>query len=161
MIKRKIKNQDELRVLVAELKSAGRKVVFTNGCFDIIHTGHVRYLNMAKSYGDVLVVGVNSDESVRGLKGEARPINPQEERVEVLASLEMVDYVTIFDEPDPHRLIAELVPDALVKGGDWDIDQIIGRDVVEISGGKVYSLPYIDGASTTGIIERIRERYGK
>jgi rfaE bifunctional protein nucleotidyltransferase chain/domain len=160
-LKSKIKNHDELRLIIEDLHRAGKKVVFTNGCFDIIHTGHVRYLKLAKSYGDILVVAVNSDESVRGIKGEKRPINPQEERVEVLAALGMVDYVTVFDEPDPHHVIAELMPDVLVKGGDWDVDNIVGRDIVEASGGKVRSLPFIEGASTTGIIERIRARYAK
>ncbi len=158
-MKSKIKTQDELRDIIEDLHRAGRKVVFTNGCFDIIHTGHVRYLKMAKGYGDFLVVAVNSDESVRALKGVARPINPQEERVEVLAALGMVDYVTVFDEADPHRVIAELLPDVLVKGGDWDVDNIVGRDIVEANGGKVYSLPFMEGASTTGIIERILKKH--
>jgi rfaE bifunctional protein nucleotidyltransferase chain/domain len=158
-VKSKIKTQDELRDIIEDLHRAGRKVVFTNGCFDIIHTGHVRYLKMAKGYGDFLVVAVNSDESVRALKGVARPINPQEERVEVLAALGMVDYVTVFDEADPHRVIAELLPDVLVKGGDWDVDNIVGRDIVEANGGKVYSLPFMEGASTTGIIERILKKH--
>jgi rfaE bifunctional protein nucleotidyltransferase chain/domain len=158
---RKVKNHDELREIVEDLKSAGKKIVFTNGCFDIMHTGHARYLQLAKSYGDVLIVAVNSDESVRRIKGEKRPILPQAERAEMLASLAVVDYVTVFEEEDPSRVIAELMPDVLVKGGDWAVEEIVGRDIVETNGGKVYSIPYIEGASTTGIIERILEKYGK
>lgn len=160
-MKRKLKNHDELRQIVQDLRAAGKKVVFTNGCFDIIHTGHVRYLNVAKGYGDVLVVAINSDDSVQRLKGPKRPIMTQEERAEVLAALGMVDYVTVFEEDDPHHVIAELMPDVLVKGGDWAVEQIVGRDIVEANGGKVYSIPYIEGASTTGVIERVIERYGK
>ena len=160
-MKSKVKTQDELRDIVADLKGAGRKVVFTNGCFDIIHTGHVRYLKLAKGYGDVLLVAINSDDSVRNLKGEKRPIMSQAERAEVVAALGMVDYVTVFDEADPHRLIAELMPDVLVKGGDWDVENIVGKGVVETAGGKVFSLPFIEGASTTGIVERILDRYKK
>jgi rfaE bifunctional protein nucleotidyltransferase chain/domain len=160
-MKRKVKTQDELREIIDDLHRAGRKVVFTNGCFDILHTGHVRYLEIAKSYGDVLIVAVNSDESVRRIKGEKRPIMPQDERAEMVAALCMVDYVTVFEEPDPHRVITELMPDVLVKGGDWDVDEIVGRDVVEMGGGKVYSIPYIEGSSTTGVIERILKKYGR
>ncbi len=158
-MKSKIKTQDELREIIEDMHSAGKKVVFTNGCFDLIHTGHVRYLKIAKSYGDTLVVAINSDESIRRIKGEKRPIMPQEERAEVLAALFMVDFVTVFEEDDPHRVITELMPDVLVKGGDWELDQIVGRDVVEESGGKVYSIPYIEGSSTTTIIERVMEKY--
>lgn len=158
-MKRKVKNHDELREIVTDLHSAGKKVVFTNGCFDILHTGHVRYLNVAKSYGDVLVVAINSDDSVKRLKGKDRPIMDQSERAEVLSALGMVDYVTVFEEDDPHHVIAELLPDVLVKGGDWEVEKIVGRDIVEENGGKVYSIPYIEGASTTNIIERIKERF--
>jgi rfaE bifunctional protein nucleotidyltransferase chain/domain len=158
---RKVKNHDELREIVEDLKAAGKKIVFTNGCFDIMHTGHARYLQLAKSYGDVLIVAVNSDESVRRIKGPKRPILPQAERAEMLASLAVVDYVTVFEEEDPSRVIAELMPDVLVKGGDWAVEEIVGRDIVETNGGKVYSIPYIEGASTTGIIERILAKYGK
>jgi rfaE bifunctional protein nucleotidyltransferase chain/domain len=160
-MKRKVKTHDELREIIDDLHRAGRTIVFTNGCFDILHTGHVRYLEIAKSYGDVLIVAVNSDESVRKIKGEKRPIMPQDERAEMVAALYMVDYVTVFEEADPHRVITELTPDVLVKGGDWDVDQIVGRDVVEMRGGKVYSIPYIEGSSTTSVIERILEKYGK
>jgi rfaE bifunctional protein nucleotidyltransferase chain/domain len=156
---RKVKNHDELREIVEDLKAAGKKIVFTNGCFDILHTGHSRYLQMAKSYGDILIVAVNSDDSVRRIKGEKRPIMPQAERTEMVAALAVVDYVTVFEEEDPGRVIAELMPDVLVKGGDWVVEEIVGRDIVETNGGKVYSIPYIEGASTTGIIERILEKY--
>ncbi|MBI5190854.1 MAG: D-glycero-beta-D-manno-heptose 1-phosphate adenylyltransferase [Nitrospirae bacterium] len=158
-MKTKVKTQEELQEIIADLHTAGKKVAFTNGCFDIIHTGHVRYLKVARGYADVLIVAVNSDESVRRIKGEKRPIMSQAERAEVLGALSVVDYVTVFEEDDPHRVITELLPDVLVKGGDWDVDHIVGRDVVEENGGKVYSVPYIEGASTTGIVERILERY--
>ncbi len=152
---RKIKTAQELRPLLSILRAIGKKIVFTNGCFDLIHTGHTRYLAEAKSLGDVLVVAVNSDKSVRMIKGKQRPINSETDRMETLAALESVDYVTLFDEPDPYRVISELLPDVLVKGGDWHVDQIIGRDIVEARGGKVVNIPYREGASTTGIIEKI------
>jgi rfaE bifunctional protein nucleotidyltransferase chain/domain len=155
----KIKTPDELSALLRLLRSVGKKIVFTNGCFDIIHTGHTRYLNQAKTYGDILVIGLNSDSSVRAIKGEKRPINSQDERAETLAALSSVDFVTIFDEPDPYKLISLLEPDVLVKGGDWPVEKIIGGDIVQKRGGKVISVPYIKGNSTTGIIERIVERY--
>jgi len=132
------------------------KVVFTNGCFDLLHPGHVRYLADARALGDALVVALNSDRSVRLLKGEGRPILNEEERAQVVAALEAVDYVIIFDEETPRGLIAELVPDVLVKGGDWPLDEIVGRQEVEAAGGKVLSLPYVEGSSTTDIIERIK-----
>jgi rfaE bifunctional protein nucleotidyltransferase chain/domain len=157
----KIKTIQELRPLLDILRAAGRKIVFTNGCFDLIHTGHTRYLAKAKSFGDLLIVAVNSDASVRGIKGEKRPINSDAERMETLAALESVDYVVLFNEPDPHRIIAELQPDVLVKGGDWPVEKIIGRDIVEARGGKVVSVGYIEGASTTGIIEKIVKTYSK
>ena len=155
----KIKTVLELRPLLGILQATGKKIVFTNGCFDLIHTGHTRYLAKAKSFGDLLIVAVNSDSSVRMIKGEKRPINTQEERAETLAALESVDFVTIFDEPDPHKIISELQPDVLVKGGDWPIEKIIGRDIVEARGGKVVNVPYVEGASTTGIIEKVLKLY--
>ncbi len=155
----KIKTVPELRPLLDILRAAGRKIVFTNGCFDLIHTGHTRYLAKAKSFGDLLIVAVNSDASVHAIKGEKRPINTEADRMETLAALEAVDYVVLFDEPDPHRIIAELQPDVLVKGGDWPIEKIIGRDIVEGRGGKVVSVGYIEGAATTGIIEKIVKLY--
>jgi D-beta-D-heptose 7-phosphate kinase/D-beta-D-heptose 1-phosphate adenosyltransferase len=157
----KIKTVQELRRLLAILRAAGEKVVFTNGCFDILHTGHTRYLEKSRSFGDVLVVAVNSDASVRMIKGEKRPINSEAERMETLAALECVDFVTLFNEPDPYRIISELQPDVLVKGGDWTIEKIIGREVVEARGGKVVNVPYIEGSSTTGIIEKILKTHGR
>ena len=151
----------QLSSIVDSLKQAGKRIVFTNGCFDIIHVGHVRYLKEARSLGDVLVVGLNSDESVRAIKGMNRPIVPQGERAEVLSSLRDVDYVVIFYEPDPYNTIAALRPDILVKGGDWSIENIIGRDIVESYGGKVCSIPFIEGASSTNIIESIIKKYGE
>jgi D-beta-D-heptose 7-phosphate kinase/D-beta-D-heptose 1-phosphate adenosyltransferase len=155
----KIKTAKELLPLLAILRAAEKKIVFTNGCFDIIHTGHTRYLAKTKAFGDVLVVAVNSDSSVRLIKGEKRPINPEADRMEVLAALESVDFVTMFDEPDPYRVISEVQPDVLVKGGDWQIEKIIGRDIVEARGGRVISVGYIEGASTTGTIEKIVKLY--
>jgi D-beta-D-heptose 7-phosphate kinase/D-beta-D-heptose 1-phosphate adenosyltransferase len=156
----KIKSVSELRPLLEILRATGKKIVFTNGCFDLIHTGHTRYLAKAKSFGDILVVAVNSDSSVRSIKGEKRPINSESDRMETLAALDSVDFVTLFNEADPYRIISGLQPDVLVKGGDWPIEKIIGRDIVEKRGGRVISVGYIEGASTTGIIERIVERYG-
>lgn len=152
-------SSSELLANLAILRALGKRLVFTNGCFDIIHTGHTRYLATAKALGDILIIAVNSDASVRALKGDKRPINPEQDRMEALAALEVVDFVTVFSELDPFRIISEVQPDILVKGGDWPIDRIIGRDVVESRGGKVVNVPYIDGASTTGIIERIVKRY--
>jgi rfaE bifunctional protein nucleotidyltransferase chain/domain len=155
----KVKTVEELRPLLAILRAAGKKIVFTNGCFDLIHTGHTRYLAIARSFGDILVVAVNSDASVSTIKGEKRPINSQQERAEALAALESVDFVTIFSEPDPYKVISALQPDVLVKGGDWPIEEIIGRDVVEARGGRVVNVPFVEGQSTTGIIERILKKY--
>lgn len=155
----KFKTVEELRPLLAILRAAGKKIVFTNGCFDLIHTGHTRYLAIARSFGDILVVAVNSDDSVRTIKGEKRPINSEQERAETLAALDSVDFVTIFSEPDPYKVISALQPDVLVKGGDWPIEKIIGRDVVEARGGKVVNVPFVEGQSTTMIIERIVKRY--
>ncbi len=149
----------ELSSVIKSLKQAGKRIVFTNGCFDIIHVGHVRYLQEARSLGDLLVVGLNSDESVRAIKGLSRPIVPQGERAEVLSSLRAVDYVVIFNEPDPYNTIAAVKPDILVKGGDWTIDKIIGRDIVESGGGRVCTIPFIEGASSTRIIEDIINKY--
>ena len=138
------------------LRREGKRVVFTNGCFDLLHLGHVRYLREARSLGDLLVVALNSDASVRALKGEGRPILNQDERAEIIAALEAVDYVIIFDEETPLELIARLLPDVLVKGGDWAIETIVGREEVEAAGGEVLSLPYLQGSSTSEIVKRIR-----
>jgi rfaE bifunctional protein nucleotidyltransferase chain/domain len=153
----KILTHEELMNERARLRETGKKLVFTNGVFDILHVGHVRYLRQAKELGDALVVAINSDASVRELKGEARPLVNQNERAEILAALSSVDYVTIFDDISPRSLIAKLLPDVLVKGGDYALDQIHGRDEVEAAGGRVVSLPFVDGASTTAILERIRK----
>ncbi len=147
----KILNWDELRQTVDRLRADGKKIIFTNGCFDIIHIGHIRYLKKARVLGDVLVIGLNSDKSVSGIKPK-RPINPQNHRAEILSSLEMVDYVTLFDEETPYELIKSLQPDILVKGGDWKKEDIVGSDIAK----ETYSLPYIKGISTTKIIERIK-----
>lgn len=147
---------DELQLERELLRRAGRIVVFTNGCFDLLHPGHVRYLQQARSLGDALIVALNSDRAVRALKGDARPILNQDERAEVMAALGCVDYVTIFDDVSPQAVIAAILPDVLVKGGDWGLDQIIGREEVEAAGGRVLNLPFVEGCSTSEIIERIR-----
>ncbi len=141
----------------ARLRDAGESLVFTNGCFDILHVGHVRYLAAARALGDALLVAINSDRTVRGLKGANRPVMNEVERAEMLAALSSVTYVTIFDDESPRRLIKEILPDVLVKGGDYDLDEIHGREEVEAAGGRVLALPFTEGASTTSIIERIRE----
>jgi D-glycero-beta-D-manno-heptose 1-phosphate adenylyltransferase len=138
-------------------KRNGRRVVFTNGCFDLLHPGHIETLEKARSLGDALVVGVNSDRSVREMKGAGRPIMPERERAEILAALECVDGVVIFDGPTPLAIIAALLPDVLVKGGDWASDQIVGREEVEAAGGRVVSIPLVAGYSTTTILEKIRK----
>ena len=161
MNKKKIKNINAIKSIVARLKTRRKKVVFTNGCFDILHVGHIRYLRKARSLGDILVVGLNTDRSVRQIKGEKRPIVPQDERAEVLAALEFVDYVVLFDEPDPFALIEKVRPTILVKGADWPKDKIIGRDVVEKAGGRVVRIPLVPGASSTGVIEKIIQVYGR
>jgi D-beta-D-heptose 7-phosphate kinase/D-beta-D-heptose 1-phosphate adenosyltransferase len=137
------------------LRREGKRVVFTNGCFDLLHPGHIRYLAQARALGDTLIVAINSDRSVRELKGKGRPILNERERAEVLSALESVNFVVVFDEETPRELIAAVVPDVLVKGGDWTIDKIVGREEVEANGGQVISLPYVEGQSTSGIIERI------
>ena len=137
-------------------KRNGRRVVFTNGCFDLLHPGHIETLEKARNLGDALLVGVNSDRSVREMKGAGRPILPERERAEILAALECVDGVVIFDKPTPQEIITLLLPDVLVKGGDWASDQIVGREEVEAAGGKVVSIPVLAGYSTTAILEKIR-----
>lgn len=141
---------------VARLRLQHQTIVFTNGVFDLLHPGHVRYLHDARSHGDALIVGLNSDRSVRAIKGPERPIVPQQERAEVLSALASVDAVCIFDEETPARIIAELQPDVLVKGGDWAANEIVGREVVEARGGRVVRVPVAPGYSTTRIVERIR-----
>ena len=138
-------------------KRAGKRVVFTNGCFDLLHPGHIRILEGARALGDVLIVGVNADASVRELKGAGRPVIPEQERAEILAAMECVDAVVIFNEPTPREVIARLLPDVLVKGGDWGSDKIVGREEVEAAGGRVVSIPVVSGYSTTEILRKIRE----
>ena len=160
-MKEKIKKREELLGIIKDLKAKGKRIVFTNGCFDLLHVGHIRYLEKAKTLGDILIVGVNSDASVQKLKGPKRPILPVEERTEILSGLGGVDYVTTFDELDPLALITSLQPNVLVKGGDWTKEQTIGKEVVERSGGEVVIIPFVKGASTSNLIETILERYEK
>ncbi len=148
-----------MKSIVARLKAQGKRVVFTNGCFDILHVGHIRYLEKAKRHGDVLVVGLNTDRSVKQIKGEKRPIVPEKERAEVLSALESVDYVVLFDEPDPLILIQTLKPNVLVKGADWPKNKIIGHEIVQKTGGQVVRIPLVRGASSTGVIEKIIKSY--
>jgi len=160
-MKQKIKERKELTKIIRILKAKGKRIVFTNGCFDLLHIGHVRYLEKAKILGDILVVGINSDSSVRKLKGPKRPLLPVRERAEILSGLGCVDYVTIFDELDPLKLITSLQPNVLVKGGDWTKEQIVGGEVVEKSRGEVVIIPFVKGASTSNLIETILKRYEK
>jgi D-beta-D-heptose 7-phosphate kinase/D-beta-D-heptose 1-phosphate adenosyltransferase len=148
----------EAAAFAARERASGRRVVFTNGVYDLLHPGHVRYLRAARAEGDVLIVGVNSDRSVRAIKGPGRPINPEHERAEVVAALSMVDAAVIFDEDTPHAIISAIQPDVLVKGADWPADQIVGRDIVEARGGRVVLIPVEQGHSTTTLIDTIRRR---
>lgn len=155
----KFKSLDAIVLLRKEISLLKKRLVFTNGCFDILHVGHVRYLKRARALGDVLVVAVNSDRSVRRIKGPSRPVIPEMERVEVLAALECVDYVFLFDELTPGKIIETVLPDILVKGSDWDLECIVGRDVVERNGGSVVTIPIVGGASTSRIIQNILDRF--
>ena len=148
---------EEIILRFGREKRNGKRVVFTNGCFDLLHPGHIESLETARGLGDVLIVGLNSDEGVRRLKGPGRPVYPAEERAEILASLECVDAVLIFDEPTPQRVIAALLPDVLVKGEDWPGNQIVGREEVEAAGGKVVRVEVVEGYSTSEILRKIRE----
>lgn len=145
----------DLAAQLSRLRCQGKRIVFTNGCFDLLHPGHIYTLTQAKTFGDILVVGINSDASVKRLKGEKRPIQDQSSRLTLLAALEAVDYVTTFDEDTPLTLIRALQPHILVKGGDWDPETIIGKEIVEQSGGRVVAVRYQDGFSTTDLVERI------
>ena len=156
-----VKSLDELKAIRQNYKKEKKKVVFTNGCFDLIHAGHVDYLSKAKELGDVLIVGLNSDASVKRLKGEMRPILLEAERAFVISNLKPVDYVTIFEEDTPGRLIAELIPDILVKGADWAIENIVGRDVVEANGGEVKTIKFVNNQSTSKIIDSILAKFKK
>jgi len=160
-MKQKIKERKDLTRIIKNLKAKGKRIIFTNGCFDLLHVGHVRYLEEAKALGDVLVIGVNSDSSVRKIKGPGRPILLVEERVEILSGLGCVDYVTVFDELDPLKLITSLQPNVLAKGGDWTKEQVVGGEVVEKSGGEVIIIPLVQGVSSSNLIETILKRYEK
>lgn len=154
----KVLTREELLAVRRRLKNEGRRVVFTNGCFDLIHRGHVEYLRQARALGDALIVGVNSDASVRRLKGPERPIVEQDDRAHVLAALASVDFVCLFEEETPLALIRQLVPDVLVKGADWAVADVVGRDVVESAGGSVHTITFLPNRSTSRIIETIRSR---
>jgi rfaE bifunctional protein nucleotidyltransferase chain/domain len=159
--KSKVKSLRGVVRAARQAQVAGRRVVFTNGCFDLLHRGHIRYLERARALGDVLVVAINDDASVRRLKGPGRPVVTAEERAEVLAALHAVDYVVIFDELDPARAIHAIRPDVLVKGGDWPVSRIVGADFVRSRGGSVRSLPYLPGASTSALIDRVLAQASK
>lgn len=160
-MKDKILSWDNLKSEIDRLRKEGKKIVFTNGCFDILHVGHARYLNEARATGDVLVVALNTDSSVRGLKGEKRPLTPEADRAYVIASLEAVDYVTSFNDPTPKELIEYLRPDILVKGGDWKEEDVVGSDTVKARGGKVLIMPETKGVSSTNIIQKIVSTYAE
>ncbi len=153
---KKILTWDQLVACLEPQRAAGRLIVFTNGCFDLIHTGHTRYLDRARSLGDLLVVGLNSDESVRTIKGPGRPIRSQDKRAEVLAALESVSFVTLFEQETPRELILILRPDVLVKGADWAVADIVGAESVRESGGRVVTIPLVEDESTSGLIEQIK-----
>lgn len=157
----KIVSINEIVEIKDKLKKEGKRVVFTNGCFDILHRGHVEYLSKAKELGDVLIVGLNSDSSVRQIKGEGRPIVQQEDRAVILSSLYFVDYVVIFEEQTPYELISKIVPDVLVKGSDWSAENVVGKDIVEANGGKVVLIELTPNRSTTNIIKTVLERFCK
>jgi D-beta-D-heptose 7-phosphate kinase/D-beta-D-heptose 1-phosphate adenosyltransferase len=155
----KILEREALRNKLEELRNKGKKIAFTNGCFDILHVGHVRYLREAKKTADVLVLALNSDSSVRSLKGEEKPLIPENERAEILAALEFIDFVTIFEELTPLELINYLKPDILIKGGDWPEEKVVGREEVKKWGGRVAIIPEVEGKSTTNIVEKIKKLY--
>ena len=157
----KILSREQLKKEIERLRQGGKKIAFTNGCFDILHVGHTRYLRDARKTGDVLILALNSDASVRAIKGEKRPLVPEAERADLVASLEAVDYVTIFDELTPLELIEFLQPDVIVKGGDWSEENVVGRQSVRKWGGKVVIIPETKGASTTNIVEKIIKTYGR
>jgi len=154
-----IKSIEEIKEIRTHLKSLGKKVVFTNGCFDLIHSGHVDYLVKAKEMGDVLILALNTDLSIKRIKGNKRPILEQDERAFIVSNLKPVDYVTFFEEDTPAEIISELIPDVLVKGADWAIDKIVGRDIVEANGGEVKTIKFINQQSTSNVINIIKERY--
>jgi D-glycero-beta-D-manno-heptose 1-phosphate adenylyltransferase len=149
----------EIKTICTKLKAERKKIVFTNGVFDLIHSGHVDYLSKAKKLGDVLIVGLNSDESVKRIKGDKRPILKQEERAFILTNLKPVDYVVFFDDNTPEKIISEIIPDILVKGADWAVDKIVGKDIVEKNGGKVMNIEFVNDQSTSKIIDMIVKRF--
>lgn len=158
-LKTKLKSLGIIKNEIKALQQQDKKIVFTNGCFDILHAGHVDIFQQARNLGDALVVAVNSDISIKKIKGEKRPVVPQAQRMQVLAALEAIDYVVIFDEENPFKIIKEIQPDILVKGGDWPVEAIVGREIVEKKGGKVISIPLMEGISTTNIIEEVKKRF--
>lgn len=154
-----IKSRAEIKKIREQLRKQNKKVVFTNGCFDLIHSGHVDYLVKAKEMGDILILALNSDTSIKRIKGNARPILEEDERAFIVSNLKPVDYVTFFDEDTPAEIIADLIPDVLVKGADWAIDKIVGRKVVEASGGEVKTIKFVNNQSTSNIINIIKKRF--
>ncbi len=154
-----VKSRDQIKIIRQKLIKENKKVVFTNGCFDILHSGHVDYLTKAKALGDILVVGLNSDKSIRKIKGGKRPIVNERNRAIILSALKPVDYIVLFDEETPANLIDEIIPDILVKGGDWDMDKIVGKDTVLNNGGEVKTIEFVNDQSTSKIIETIISRY--
>jgi rfaE bifunctional protein nucleotidyltransferase chain/domain len=158
-MKKKIIPRSRIKNLMGDLKNKGQKIVFTNGCFDLLHVGHVRYLQKARTLGDCLIIGLNSDRSVRSIKDPNRPLIPEDQRAEVLAALECVDYIVLFDEADPRKVIEEIRPDVLVKGADWPMDKIIGADLVHAFGGEVRRVKLVPSISTSEIIKRVLSRY--
>lgn len=159
LLEKKILNLRKIEKLIPYLKSRGKKVVFTNGCFDLLHYGHVKYLQDAKEKGDVLIVGINSDASVKRIKGKMRPLVGENDRLRLVASLESVDYALLFNEDTPLKIIKEIKPDVLVKGADWNRNDIVGRDFVTSYGGRVSTIKFIKGYSTTGLIRKIAKRF--
>lgn len=156
LINNKIVSYSKIYQTLSKFKEQNKKIVFTNGCFDLLHLGHVDYLSKAKDQGDILVIGLNSDFSVKNIKGDSRPIQDQISRAKILASLIFVDYVVLFDAPTPYELIRTIKPDVLIKGADYKIEQIVGHDIVKSYGGKVMTIPFIEGYSTTQIIKKIK-----
>ena len=157
-MKNKLKTWEEIAIIIKNLKSQNKKTVFTNGCFDILHSGHVQYLTEAKELGDILILGLNSDSSVKRLKGKDRPINNEQERAVVLSALYSISYIVIFEDDTPYKLINHIKPDILVKGGDWKPEDIVGSDIVSSYNGEVKSLSFIEGKSTTDIINKLKEK---
>jgi rfaE bifunctional protein nucleotidyltransferase chain/domain len=159
-VSEKLKSLEDIKAIVVAARNDGKRVAFTNGCFDLLHRGHVHVLREARACADLLIVGINSDQSVKQIKGPTRPVLSESDRCKLLGAMEMVDFVVLFNEPDPGNLISAIRPDVLVKGGDWNTEKIIGAELVEEAGGRVVVVPYIKGFSTTEIIERIKNSDG-